>query len=249
MLKAITLLFLLFTATAVYCQTSKNKIIGRYSDDITELILNPDSSFELKTPDYVFPYTYKVYQNSGTWTGSGNVLTLNPGNAKRQANLSLTEKVIECNDSIEIKINYLTEVYENEIIVDETPAEFNLLTLYINDPKNYRNLVHAPVNRNCSFSSKVKKQVVTDSLNIIKLPKQRIERLGIYTYGFDKTIELNSVNPNANYFEITIVQPVDKERTPRSKKLIIKGDYAYFYEVNGKIPTSGLLLNGLKRTE
>jgi hypothetical protein len=81
------------------------------------------------------------------------------------------------------------------------------------------------------------------------LPKQKVERLGIYTYGFEKRVELSTTNPDANDFAITIVQPIDKERTPRSKQVIIKDKYAYFYELHGKIATSGLLLSGLKRVE
>ncbi|MGV3586112.1 MAG: hypothetical protein ACO1OF_03850 [Adhaeribacter sp.] len=83
----------------------------------------------------------------------------------------------------------------------------------------------------------------------MRLPKQKVERLGVYTYGFDKPIELTPANPNANYFELVITQPIDKERTPRSKKVIVKNKYAYYYEWTGKIPTSGLWLNGLRRVE
>jgi hypothetical protein len=37
------------------------------------------------------------------------------------------------------------------------------------------------------------------------------------------------------------VQPVDRERTPRSKKVVVKGKHAFYYERNGKVDTSGLL--------
>src|SRR6185295_8884953 len=247
--RTITLFFLLLTGITVCCQTAKNKFVGKYSDDISELIIKADSTFELSTPDYVFPYTYKTYQTRGTWIDSGNVLTLNPGKEKRQPGLSLMEKEIKGSDSIQIKINYLTEVYENELLVNKTPADFNLMTLYINNTKNYRHLVHTRTIRVCAFAPRVKHQVVVDSSNIVQLPKQKIQWLGIYTYGFEEKVELVPSNPNANYFEITIVQPVDKERTPRSKKVVIKGNHAYYYELNGRIPTSGVLLDGLKRVE
>lgn len=248
MQNSITLL-LLFAGLTAYSQTSKPKLIGKFTDNITELKLNADSTFELKTPDYVFPYTFTVYQNRGIWTHSDNVITLNPNQSKRQPKLLLTEKKIEGIDSIEIKINYFTEVYENEVLVSKTTADFELLTLYLNKPKNYWNLVRSPMRRICAFAPRVKKQKVVDSLSIVRLPGQKVERLGIYTYGFEKPIELITTNPNANYFEIMIAQPIDKERTPRSKQVIIKDKYAYFYELDGRIPTSGLLLSGLKRVD
>ena len=77
MQKLITLLPL-FTGLAAYSQTSKPKLIGKFSDEITELKINADSTFELKSPDYDFPNTFIVYQNHGIWTYSDNVTTLNP---------------------------------------------------------------------------------------------------------------------------------------------------------------------------
>jgi len=59
--------------------------------------------------------------------------------------------------------------------------------------------------------------------------------------GFEKPVEMPVSNPSANYFEITVVQPVDRERTPRSKKVVVKGKHAFYYERNGKVDTSGLL--------
>jgi hypothetical protein len=70
---------------------------------------------------------------------------------------------------------------------------------------------------------------------------QQVEKIGVYTYGFDKRKELVPQNKMSNYFEITIVQPIDKERTPRNKKIIIKKNRAFFYEKNGEAVTTGLL--------
>ena len=92
---------------------------------------------------------------------------------KRRPKILVTEKFIGSLDSIRIKINYVTEVYEDEVLLLKVPEDFKLLTLYINKPK----------------------------------------------------------------------------RMPRNKKVIIKGNYAYLYEVRGKIPKSGYLLSGLKRIE
>jgi len=242
----IPFLLLLLISITTYCQPATNNIIGRYSDGITNLTINADSTFDLNTPDYVYPYTYNSYQSRGTWTSSGNVITLNPGKEKRYPGVSLTEKEIEGNDSIQIKINYLTEVYDNEIMVSKKPASVELMTLHINN--QYRNLVHSPIHRICAFAPRVKKQMVLDSSNTVKFPKQKVVQLGIFTYGFDKKVELHPSNPNTNYFTITIVQPLDQDRRPRSKKVIIKGKYAWYYELNGKVRTSGLLM-GLKRIE
>jgi hypothetical protein len=240
---------LLLTYFSGASQSGKSKLIGQYSDGITELIIYADSSFVLKTPDYVYPYTFTTYQNRGKWIDSANVVTLNPHKQKRRPTVLLTEKKIEGNDSIQIKINYLTEIYENEILLTKVAADFNVLTFYLNKPNNYKHIVHEKMKSICAFAPKVKTQIVVDTTNTFKLPKQQVERLGIYTYGFTQTIELHPANLDANYFEITIIQPLDKERMPRSKQVIIKKNDAYFYEIEGKIPTSGLWLNGLKRID
>ena len=242
-----TCLFLL-TNVLENGQTRTEKIIGRYSDDVTQLELKADSTYVLITPDYVFPYTYQSFANRGNWTMAGNAVVLNPGKKPRLPEVSLIERVIS-GDSIEIKINYQTEVYENEVLKGQEPREFELMTLYINKPKNYRHLVHHPVNRVCAFAPRVKNQYVVDHTNTVKLAKQNVEKIGVYTYGFLKTVELFPTNPNANYYEVKIIQPIDKERMPRSKKVIVKGNKAFYYEYRGTLPTSGLWINSLKRIQ
>ena len=59
--------------------------------------------------------------------------------------------------------------------------------------------------------------------------------MGVFTYGFKKPIETELKNEQTDHLEIDIVVPVDNERMPRSKKVIIKGKRAYFYERNGKV--------------
>ena len=248
-MKKIIVLILLLNNIHVYSQGA-NKIIGKYADDLSELTLFADSIFDLKTPDYVYPFKADIYHNKGEWVSSGDIVTLNPLKEKRQPTVSMTEGLIRNYDSVKIKIIYLTELYENEKFVSKVPADFNMVTLYLNKRGNFQNFVHKTVNGATAslyaFSSKDKKPIMVDTTNKIVLPKQSIDRLGIYTYGFTKTIELVPQNPNSNYFEITITQPIDKERMPRNKKIIIKNQNAYFYERNGKILTSGLILNGLK---
>jgi hypothetical protein len=237
---------LLLTSITAYCQKDHQRIIGRYSDDVTQLELRADSSFVLKTPDYVFPYTYQSYQSEGRWTIADNVVVLNPDKKPRYPQMSMSERAIDGQDSIEIRINYKTEVYENEVSVGKEPRDFNMMTISVNKSKNYRNLVREPVYRVCLFSPQTKKQYIVDSSNIVRFPKQRVEQIGIYTYGFGKRVKLIPKDPDANYFEIEIIQPVDRDRTPRSKKLIIKGNNAYYYEHDGKVSTSGSF-SSLKR--
>ncbi len=248
-MKLTTTITLLLTTITSYCQTETLKAIGTYADGITKLELRSDSTFVLNTPDYVFPYTFDNYKTYGKWTFLDKEIILNPNKSPRTPTLSLTEKTISNADSVEIKVNYQTELYENEILNKKEQADFELMTLYLNKSKNYIHLVHSHKIRVCAFAPKVKKQYVLDSSSTIKLPLQKVKKIGIYTYGFDTTRELIPKNENSNYFEITIIQPIDKERTPRNKKVIVKGKNAFFYESNGKVLTSGLLLNPLKRTD
>jgi hypothetical protein len=233
------LLFILSLAMSltVYCQQNDKRLFGRYIDNISSLTLNADSTFELRTPDPVFSYTFEYYSNTGVWTIDGNVITLNPGKKKRLPQVSLIEKEIEGEDSIQVKINYLLEEYAmDSVLFKKRPFEFDMITLYVN--KTFRTIVHERKVRVCGFAPRVKKQAILDSSGIIKLPKQKIERLAVFSYGFDNDIELHPVNPNANYYEITIVHPVDCDRRPRSKKVIMKGKNAYYYEWRGKVRTS-----------
>lgn len=77
-----------------------------------------------------------------------------------------------------------------------------------------------------------------DSTNTITIARKDIEKIGVYTYGLIDFVELKTQNPNTDYFEIDIVVPVDKERMPRSKKVIIRGKKAFFYEKNGEVKKS-----------
>ncbi len=248
-MKIITTIILLFTTIFAYSQTEMLKVIGIYSDGITKLELRIDSTFVLTTPDYVFPYTFDNYQTYGKWTLSDGEVILNPNKSPRTPILFLTEKIINNADFVEIKINYQTELYENEILRKREQADFQIMTLYLNKSKNYIHLVHSPTIRACAFAPKVKKQYVLDSSNTIKLPLQKLNKIGIYTYGLDTTIQLIPKDENSNYFEVTIIQPIDKERMPRNKKVIVKGTNAFFYENNGKVLTSGLLLNQLEKMD
>ena len=227
----------------VYCQKLSKSVFGWFTDYSTSLTLNADSTFELRAEDPVFSYNFNSYKNKGVFTFDGNVVTLNPHLKKRVPEVSLIEKVIDGQDSIQVKFNYLLEEYTNDtVLVKKEPFKFDLLTLYFN--KTYRHVVHARHTPICAFAPRVRKQAILDSSGTIKLPKQKIERLAVFSYGFYNNIELHPSIPNANYYEITIIQRIDSERMPRSKKVIIEDKYAYYYERRGEVQTS---LTGLDR--
>ena len=67
------------------------------------------------------------------------------------------------------------------------------------------------------------------------MPKQDIERIGIYSYGFEDIVWINISDKTSNKFEIIVRHPIDRERMPRSKEVLVKRRKAYYYETKGKI--------------
>lgn len=235
---------------SVSAQKIPKPIFGTYGEYSTRLTLNRDSTFELIGTDLVFPYTFEIDTNKGEWTVQGDTVILNPQLGKRFPRITVLEKSTKKNnDSISVTISYYLETYEKNKIANRSPFNFELLSIYINKRKNYRNIVHVPKYRRCMFSSSIKRQIVIDSTKTFNFPRQEVFKLGIYSYGFEKPIEIDINNRHANHFEITVIQPVDKERMPRSKKVIIKGKKAYYYELNGKISTGINSLTPLERIE
>jgi hypothetical protein len=101
------------------------------------------------------------------------VVTLNPDRKKRIPEVSLIEKVIDGQDSIQVKFNYLLEEYSSDtVLIKKEPFKFDLLTLSFN--KTYRHVVHARHIRMCAFAPRVRKQAILDSSGCIKLPKKKI---------------------------------------------------------------------------
>ncbi|MGV6945893.1 hypothetical protein [Sphingobacterium kyonggiense] len=235
---------------SVFAQKSSKPIYGTYGDYSTRLTLKPDSTFELIETDPIFPYTFETFANRGAWKLHGDTLILNPHLEKRSPRISVLEKSVQKNnDSISVMISYYLETYEKNKMTGIAPFNFELLSIYINKRKNYRNIVHSPHNRHCMFSPRIRKQIVIDSTKIFSFPRQEVSTLGIYSYGFEKAIEIEVNNPQANHYEITVIQPVDKERMPRSKKVIIKRRQAYYYERNEKISSGIFSLSPLKRLD
>ena len=216
---------------------------GTYSDGIgditiTELQLRNDGTFKLTTPDPVFPYTYKSFENDGVWISKGDTVVLNPDKKRRHIQVGIKEQATDATDSITIKINYWVKSFEKDSFLTQAPFDFDLMTICINKKNKFYHLVRQPKIRWCVFSPRIKNQVLTDSTNTFKIPSRPLTRIGVFTYGFDTIEWLDISDKQSNRIEIDIIQPIDKERTPRSTPLIIKRNKAYFYTRNGKVDKS-----------
>ena len=227
----------------IYAQSELEKYFGIYGDWMpngealtTELELKSDGTFKLRTVDYVYPQTFKYYTNEGKWIMKDGEVILNPNLKKRKPIVKITEKQIGLKDSIEIKVNHYIEIYENQNLIEKQKTEFELLTMYFNKKRKYKNLTRKWLKeRSCAWAPRIRNRVNLDSTNTFKIVKKDIEKIGIYTYGFTDFIELKIKNKNSDYYEIDVIVPIDKERMPRNKKVIIKGKRAYFYEIKGKV--------------
>ena len=235
-----TFYILIITSFAcnVQAQTDKSKYFGTYGDWMpngkaltTELELKTDGTFELRTVDNVYPQTFKDYSNKGVWIVNDNKVILNPKLKKRKPIVKMTERTIGLQDSIEIKINHYNEIYEKQKLVEKEETEFDILTLYFNKKRKFKHLTREWYDPgSCAWAPRIKNRVNLDSTNTFRIAKKDIEKIGVYTYGFTDFIEISPVNKGSDYFEIDIIVPIDKERMPRNKKVIIKGNNAYYYE-------------------
>ncbi|NEN25591.1 hypothetical protein G3O08_19035 [Cryomorpha ignava] len=229
-----------------YAQENSENICGSYKDGlgdmvITKLILKEDSTFELTTPDPIFAHTHENYTNMGRWTYSSQSVILNQSLKPRQINVEIKERHLDSSDSITVKINYILDVYENEKLISSEPFEFEMLTLTLNGKKKGYNFRSWESHRTCLFAPKVKNQVLLDSLGTAQIPRKDLKSISVYGYGFDQPLILSIENRETNYLEIKIIHPVDRERMPRNKQVIVKGDRAFYYELNGKVLTTGML--------
>ncbi len=230
----------------VQAQNDISEYVGTYGDWMpngkalaTELELKTDGTFKLRTVDNIYPQTFSNYTNKGVWVLKDNEVILNPTLERREPKVEIREKQIGIRDSIEIKINHYNEFYENENLIEKKKTEFDILTLYFNKKRKFRHLTREWYDTgSCAWAPRIKNRVNLDSTNTFRVAKKDIEKIGIYTYGFTDFIELDTKNPNSDYFEIDVIVPVDKERMPRNKRVIIKGNRAYFYEIKGKVKKS-----------
>ncbi len=238
-----TLLLLCFSINA---QDSLS-ILGKYSDywlangdaGGTFLELKANGKFVLCDVDYVFPMTFKEYTNEGHWVMQDDQIVLNPHLKRRKPKVIINEKEIAENDSLEIKINYYIESYKNQRRIEKVSSEFDILTLYFNKKRKYINITNPKFDLgSCAFAPRIRRRVNIDSSKTFKIPKRELSKVGIMGYGFIKPIELPIKNMTTNYLEINITIPVDIERMPRNKKVLIKGNRAFIYERNGKVRKS-----------
>ncbi len=241
--RKITLLLFILTSGFTGAQNQPPKWIGTFEDRlsfqfaVTSLTIRSDSTFTLQTQDPILPYTFTLtpYRNQGKWIMQNNEIILNPDKAPRQNTVNLIEKYVEGQDSITIRVNHNVQLFENEQLIETKPFKFDMFSVYVNKRRNYYNLVRHRVRRVCGFAPRIKNQVIVDSTNTFKIARTKIKKLSMLTYGFAQPVDLNVTNSKSNYYEIHVTQPMDIERMPRSKKVIIAGNTAFFYESNGKV--------------
>ncbi len=244
--KTIYIVTIFLLTINVQAQNNTSEYIGKYGDWtprgealVTELELKADGTFKLRTTDYVYPQTFKNYSNTGKWILKNGEVILNPDLKRRKPTVNITEKQIDLKDSIEIKVNHYIELYENQELIEKKSAEFDILTLYFNKRRKYKHLTREWLKEGrCAWAPRIRNRVNVDVTNTFRIAKIDIEKIGVYTYGFNDFIEIANENKKSNYFEIDVIVPIDKERMPRNKKVIIRGKRAYFYEHKGKVKKS-----------
>lgn len=244
-IKKTLIIGLLICSNQSWGQTINPKYVGVYKDaSITELSLHEDGTFKLKTTDDIFPYTFQDFENKGNWISRGDTVFLNPDKKRKEKTIDFIEKQTETNDSITIKINFFVDYYDEDLFLEREKFEFDLMTVCINKKKKYYHLTHQPQIKPCLFAPKVKNQVLVDSTNTFKIPAQKMTKIGLFTYGFDQVEWLDISNRETDFIEITIAQPVEKNRIPQNRMVIMKRGQAYYYMREDKIEKS-VLMTGL----
>ena len=227
-------------------QIDTSSYVGTYGDWMadsealtTQLDLNADGTFKLRAVDHVYPQTFKYFTNKGIWVVKNDEIVLNPNLEKRKPSVKVTERKTGAKDSITIKVNHFNEHYENQILIEKKKAEFDIVTLYFNKKRKYKHLTREGYTTgSCAWAPKIRNRVNLDSTNTFKIPKIGVDKIGVFTYGFTEFLEIFSESKDSDYYEINITVPIDIERMPRSKKVIIKGSKAYFHEIKGKVRKS-----------
>ncbi|MFD0864037.1 hypothetical protein ACFQ1M_17610 [Sungkyunkwania multivorans] len=245
-MKQIFYIIISIFAIQLQAQTDSSEYIGTYGDWMlngkaltTELELKKDGTFELRSVDNIYPRTFKDFTNKGTWIAKDDEVILNPTLKKRKPLVKITEKKIGLNDSIEVKVNHYNEYYENGKLIEKKKTAFEILTVYFNKKRKYKHLTREWYDTgSCAWAPIIRNRINLDSTNTFRIAKRDIENIGVYTYGFTDFIEIPTEDKNSDHYEIEVTVPLDRERMPRSKKVIIKGRRAYFYESKGKVKKS-----------
>lgn len=234
---------MLVASAPLFGQTVDSKFVGNYKDKLsaastlftTELELCENGTFKLTTPDPVFTNTRRTFESTGCWISRDDTVFLNSDRKPRSKTIRFSERNTGINDSVTIRINYFVEYFDDEQFLSRERFDFDMLTLCFNKKSTYYHLVRQPKTRSCLFSPKVKNQIVIDSTNTIRVPAKELKKIGVFTYGFDAVEWFEMADKDTDFIEISIVQPVDKNRRPANRPVIIKGNRAYFYMRNGKI--------------
>ncbi|MGD1839919.1 MAG: hypothetical protein ACFB0B_03350 [Thermonemataceae bacterium] len=245
---------LLLLLVVSYCQAQKTdaELAGAYvykHGPSTILILNKDHTFALRNREKTFIYEYEKYDTKGSWKRNGKTVILNPHLKPRNRSIEVVEKVAYSKDSLYFKINYSEQLYENEQLITEKPVSYGLMTVQYGKGKRYYRLMERPYERRCFHAINIKHQIPLDTDQLFRAlrPEKPFQTLKIRTFAFDRFIPISIKNPEAIYFEINIIQPKDKEGTPRSREVIIKGRRAYIEVYNGKVSTSIITTPLIKR--
>lgn len=243
MKKTLHILTILLISISIFSQNIDSSFVGKYTDGIgdvtiTELCLRKNGTFYLKTPDPIFSYTHRSFENEGIWISRNDSVILNPELTKLKTKVALIEKNTDQTDSILIRVKYFVDYFQSDSLLKREEKEFELMTVCVNKKRKYFNLVRHPHRKMCAFAPKVKNQVIIDSTNTFKIKRKDLDKIGVFTYGFDNMEWIKVFEKNSNNLEIEIVQQVDINRTPRNRELIIDGNKIYFYKRNGKVDKS-----------
>ncbi len=229
----------------VAAQSPASLITGTYSDGtgaddaVTELTLRADSTFDLIQNDPVFMTDVPVrFESSGRWSATGGDVILNPGKVPLQTEVRLVERIEPATDSITIRINWTVRSFKDEALVNEASRECDMVEVFINKRKNLHTLVRQIRLGTCECDPVGRmNQVLGGPTNTFRIARRRCEWIGLLADGLDSLIWMPVNDVRDNFFEINVLQSIDADRNPRNRKVVIKGNKAYYYTRNGRIDT------------
>ena len=252
------LLLLFLASVAVHAQTGYDRVAGTYNDALatiyaTQLTLRPNGTFVIETVDETFPYTFEQFTNKGEYSVSGDSIILNPGVTLPATTVELQHRESGA-DTLRVNIDYTLATYTGSELTFTDAFQPQMLSVYINEKKNFTHIVKEELRQVCLFAPKVRRQVVLDEAGVLKLAKTSkyfkngLRRIGIYSYGFDE-IRWFSVPPDASTVTVAITQPVEANRMPMDREVIFRKGELMYYKYQGKIDKSLTRLRPLKGSE
>lgn len=228
------------------------RFVGTYEDGydgfyLTRMQLNDDGSFRLyNNADPIFTQRFDRYVTDGNWISKGDTVILNPDKQPRYPLVTIKESRKKgIGDTIAVNVGTVLNKYKDGILTESSEFELSPVSvlLYHKRKKKVYHLVPGDgksgkviLPRGCLFSPRVKNMYSTDLLHTARVPYDKsLTKVGIYSYGFAVPVEIDIIDPETNYLEVSIILSVDEERMPRSKKVLVRKNKAYYYEYNGKI--------------